>query len=196
MTTRNMNRQSPSSINDPSPAPTPTPVKPMVPKAVSRTSPPCVPIVIDTRERQPWAFTVEIDNAVSTRGTLATGDYSVRGYETRICVERKSLIDWVSTIVNHHDRFHKELIRMKDYDRSFIIIECTLKDIAERKYEVSGVRRNIDPSTIRNMSIGIMLKYPWVQVIFADDRYEGKCACLTILRQYWKTREMAKEANR
>ena len=193
MTTRNMNRQA-SSINDPSQAPTPTLPKQTTQKSVSRTTPPCVPIIIDTRERQPWAFTVEIDNAVATRGTLATGDYSVRGYETRICVERKSLTDWVNTIVNDYARFRKELKRMESYDRSYIIIECTINDICERKYEVGGVVRKIDPTTIMHMTLGIMDAYPMTQIIFADDRYNGRCICRDILRQYWKTREMAKEA--
>lgn len=189
MTTRNMNRQPFKAVTKAVTPSTPTP-------RTVRTSPQCVPIVIDTRERKPWSFTVDIDNAIATRGTLATGDYSVRGYETRITIERKSLTDWVNTIVNNHDRFHKELIRMKDYDRSFIIIEASVTDICERKYEVDGVRRNIDPSTIINMTLGIMLKYPWTQIIFADDRYTGRCICRDILRQYWKTREMAKEAGR
>jgi len=167
--------------------------KPMFQKSVSRTSPPCVPIIIDTRERKPWSFTPETDNATATSGTLSTGDYSVRGYETKICVERKSLLDWVGTIVHHQERFRKEISRMKTYERSYIIIECTINDICERKYEVDGVHRNIEPKRIIEMTLGIMDYYPHVQIIFADDRYNGRCICRDILRQYWKTREMAKE---
>lgn len=189
MTTRNMNRQ-PVEVVTAKSSPTTT-----APKS-ARVNVPLVPIIIDTRERQPWAFTVEIDNAIATRGTLATGDYSVKGYESKICVERKSLTDWVNTIVNDYDRFRKELKRMESYDRSYIIIECTINDICERKYEVGGVVRKIDPTAIMHMTLGIMDAYPMTQIIFADDRYNGRCICRDILRQFWKAREMAKEAGR
>lgn len=181
MTTRNFNR-------------TANPYEPaeIISKAVNeipaqskkaRTLPPVTPIVIDTREQKGWNW--ENDPTVTTtRATLSTGDYTLAGHETAICIERKSLIDWVNTIVAGHGRFHEELLRMKSYDRSFIIIEASIDDICQRKYEVGAVRRNISPDSIMHMSIGIMLKYPWARVIFGDDRYTAACVCKDILRQY------------
>ena len=183
MTTRNMNRQPIMQLEPPTQQPTIN---------VDRTKAPLLPIIIDTREQHPWNFYEDEDKATTTRHKLDTGDYSVAGYEHRICIERKSLIDWVNTIVNSHNRFHVELLRMRDYDRSFVIIEGSVDDIMHKKYETPAIKRNISPETIIKMSIGIMMKYPWVQVVLADNRYSAKIVALNILRQYWKAHEAAK----
>ena len=183
MTTRNMNRQPIMKLEPPTQQPTIN---------VDRTKAPLLPIIIDTREQHHWNFYEDEDKATTTRCKLDTGDYSVRGYENKICVERKSLIDWVNTIVNNHNRFHVELLRMRDYDRSFVIIEGSVDDIMHKKYETPAIKRNISPETIIKMSIGIMMKYPWVQVVLADNRYSAKIVALNILRQYWKAHEAAK----
>ena len=64
------------------------------------------PIVIDTREQAPWTFNkglvVERFGAAfpTEVGTLDTGDYSVRGLEDRVRIERKSLDDFVRSVMS------------------------------------------------------------------------------------------------
>jgi ERCC4-type nuclease len=48
-------------------------------------------LVIDSREQAPLAF----ERLESVRGTLRTGDYSVRGLEDLFSVERKTVADLV-----------------------------------------------------------------------------------------------------
>ncbi len=50
--------------------------------------------VIDTREQTP----LTLSPLLSMRATLTTGDYSVRGLENVIAIERKSLSDLVSCL--------------------------------------------------------------------------------------------------
>lgn len=73
-------------------------------------------IIIDTREQKPWKFRSPIVAA------LKTGDYSVAGFEDRICIERKSC---VSEIAGNfiEDRFWREMERMSTFDRKICIFE-------------------------------------------------------------------------
>jgi hypothetical protein len=73
-------------------------------------------IIIDTREQKPLVF------EDSERGTLHTGDYSVKGFEESFVVEHKTIKDLIGTCDNYgkkgkksnRTRFKEELQRMKD----------------------------------------------------------------------------------
>lgn len=100
-------------------------------------------ILVDTREQDPFNFAETIGYEGHTRpATLKTGDYSVAGYESKICLERKSLGDAFSTIGQllveraqfaqaKHDgdpearaaRFDRECHRMRTYKHRAIILE-------------------------------------------------------------------------
>ncbi len=61
-------------------------------------------IVIDSREQEPYTFACEV-----VKAKLDAGDYSVAGFEQRVAVERKSLRDFVGTVIHDFDRFAREL---------------------------------------------------------------------------------------
>lgn len=81
-----------------------------------------ITIIEDTRETLPLSFDGFRDVTVIRQG-LKTGDYSVQGYEDRICFERKAIGDAVSTLINGHTRFLKEMERMRDFEANYILIE-------------------------------------------------------------------------
>ena len=56
-----------------------------------------VTIVVDTREQEPYGFNPDLVRPV--RRALPAGDYSVAGLEETIAVERKTLDDFVGTVV-------------------------------------------------------------------------------------------------
>lgn len=87
-------------------------------------------IIIDTREQRPYDF----ENAI--RGTLQSGDYSIEGYESQIAIERKSLEDFVNTILadKKSGRFTRELERLQSYRFAAVVIEATWDDIKNHKY--------------------------------------------------------------
>src|SRR6516225_4829358 len=69
-------------------------------------------IVVDSREQEPLTFT----RLQSVRGTLYSGDYSVRGLEDKFAVERKNLDDIANCCVSgNRDRFEHELHRLRSY---------------------------------------------------------------------------------
>ena len=74
---------------------------------------PC--IVIDTRENRPYSFT---DKVETVEKALPAGDYSLQGYETQIAIERKSLDDYVQTVIHAQERFARELSLLRAYPRA------------------------------------------------------------------------------
>jgi ERCC4-type nuclease len=51
-------------------------------------------LVVDSREQEPLTFS----RLHSVRGTLQTGDYSIRGLEELFSIERKSIPDLVAML--------------------------------------------------------------------------------------------------
>jgi len=86
-------------------------------------------IVIDTREQNGYSFSVP-----AVRRKLDAGDYSVEGFEERVAVERKSLPDFVRTVIHARRRFHAELRRLTRYEFACIVVEGSQQDIQTGKY--------------------------------------------------------------
>ncbi len=116
-------------------------------------------IVVDTREQRPYSF------PGSVRKALPAGDYSIEGRESSFAIERKSLEDWVSTVLRSRKRFARELAKLKEYDFAAVVIEGSLSDICGGRY-----RSEIAPAALLGITVGIMHSYHPVHVIFADDR--------------------------
>ena len=89
---------------------------------------PTLHIVIDTREQLPYKFTDMPKGwkVATVRKKLDTGDYSLKGYEDKFCIERKSLSDLFGTIGNkiRRARFSHQLIRMRVMPRSCVVVEA------------------------------------------------------------------------
>lgn len=81
-----------------------------------------ITLILDTREQDGLDFSKFRDVDVVRQG-LKTGDYSIQGHEDRICFERKSVQDLVGTLIGGHDRFLREMERMRDFETKYILVE-------------------------------------------------------------------------
>lgn len=75
-------------------------------------------IVVDTREQLP----LNIKNIPTERGTLMSGDYSIKGLENRFAVERKSIQDLIGSLTQGRERFERELHRLRGFDFARLLI--------------------------------------------------------------------------
>lgn len=116
-------------------------------------------IVIDTREQLPYVFGLP---TISKK--IDTGDYSVEGHESSVCVERKSLDDFVSTIIYGRDRFARELERMRDIPHTMIIIEADIGSVL-----MHGYTSRTHPSCVVGKIISIMAR-EHIPVMMAGSR--------------------------
>ncbi|HEX3998964.1 MAG TPA: ERCC4 domain-containing protein [Pirellulales bacterium] len=135
--------------------------------------------IIDTREQLP----VDLAPLQVEPGTLTTGDYSVRGLEPVVAIERKSLSDLLSCIGQERERFDREVLRLLAYPTRAIVIEATWPEI-----EAGQWRSKITPTAAIGSCIGwIAMGLP---IIMAGDhqragRYIAKLL-YTAARRRWR----------
>ena len=137
-----------------------------------------VRVIIDTREQLPYSFS---DRVVAVRSPLAAGDYSVEGLEHLLAVERKSLDDFVSSVIRDRPRFRRELDKLRDYRAACVVVEASLADVFGHCYH-SGAH----PNSVVGAAISIIVDYG-VPVFFCSDRQA--CCRFTegfLLRAYRK----------
>jgi DNA excision repair protein ERCC-4 len=121
-----------------------------------------VAVVIDTREQEPYAF--DLDSVTAVRRALPVGDYSIEGYEASVAVERKSLEDFVASVVRARERFGKELRGLAEYDLGCVVVEGSLEDILARRY-----RSGAHPQAVLGATLSIIVDYG-VPVFFCGNR--------------------------
>jgi DNA excision repair protein ERCC-4 len=135
--------------------------------------------VIDTREQLP----LDLAPLQSERGTLATGDYSVKGLVDVIAIERKSLQDLLGCIGGERERFDREVHRMLAYPCRAIVVEATWSDL-----EAGGWRSHVTPAAAVGSCLGWIAA--GVPIIMADDHERaGKYVSrllFTAARRRWR----------
>jgi DNA excision repair protein ERCC-4 len=94
-------------------------------KSTPEIKPENVTAIVDTREQLPLC----LDPLQVEVGTLCTGDYSVKGLEHVVRVERKSLPDLVQCVGRERDRFDREVQRLLAYQVRVLVVEATWGEI-------------------------------------------------------------------
>lgn len=107
-----------------------------------------ITILIDTREQRPLDFfygPADAKKRVNTEtATLSTGDYSIKGFEKLIAIERKSLDDLCGVIGNSRKRFESEIERLLSYPCRLIVVEADWDQIEAGQY-----RSKLTPKQIK-----------------------------------------------
>jgi len=96
-------------------------------------------ILADTREKTGWTFEPNDKCLGCEHVAIKTGDYTIKGLEDYICVERKATPSEISTNLGMDSvRFYKELERMRPIKHKYIMCEFYLDDLL-RFPEGSGI---------------------------------------------------------
>lgn len=156
-------------------------------------------IIIDTREQTPL-FSKLPKGQIFVRDTLKVGDYSLRGFEENISLERKNPDDFLSSITTDRERFSRELEILKDYDVKLIVVEAELSKILAKcqpaksnKKVVStrkGVRsvfsgtRKIHPNSVLGAITAIEDDYG-IPIYFALNRTDAERRVLASLKRFY-----------
>ena len=129
---------------------------------MSRSSQQPATIVIDTREQEPYSFDPRLATAV--RRALPAGDYSVDGIDVCVAVERKTLDDFVSTVIQNRARFREELRKLAGYRAACVVVEAGLIDVLQKRY-----RGDAHPNAVLGNALSLILDYR-VPVFFCTTR--------------------------
>ena len=109
-------------------------------------------IVIDSREQESYTFACE-----TVKAKLDAGDYSVVGFEQRVAVERKSLRDFVGTVIHDFDRFARELAKLSAMDAACIVVEADLTAVLCGLHH--DALRAVAPQSLLGAATYIGIKY-------------------------------------
>lgn len=124
-------------------------------------------VLIDTREQTPFTFRAMSVGTGSharpllvptERAGLPTGDYTVRGLEHVVAIERKSVPDFYACCGRERDRFERELQRLNLFEIAGVVIEADLADLAIRPPPETQVRAK---SVLRSIAAW-SVRYPRV----------------------------------
>lgn len=101
-------------------------------------------LVIDTREKQPWDFEGDEAFAEVVYEKLDGGDYSIRGMEHLIVIERKATVDELfNNFTKDKQRIFAEFERLQDHRFKIIVVEETCDDVMNpHRYYVNKKRIN------------------------------------------------------
>ncbi len=101
--------------------------------------------IIDTREQTP----LDLAPLAMVRGTRTTGDYSLRGLEPVVAIERKSKDDLVACVGRERERFDKEVTRLLAYPVRALVVESTWQAI-----EMGEWRSKVKPLQVEASLLG------------------------------------------
>ncbi|HZW84204.1 MAG TPA: ERCC4 domain-containing protein [Candidatus Deferrimicrobium sp.] len=87
-------------------------------------------VLVDTREQHPFDFD-RFPNWIASqkKRKLSVGDYSVEGMEDILTIERKSLPDLITTLMQNRPRFFRLCERMTKYKWRALFIGATYEDV-------------------------------------------------------------------
>ena len=119
----------------------------------AKLDPASVVCIIDTREQLP----LDLAPLRTEPGTLPTGDYSLRGLEHLVCIERKSLDDLLGCVGRDRERFERELMRMMAYPVRVLLVESTWGEIELGQWRSKVTSSQAMGSLIGWAAMGIQL---------------------------------------
>ena len=137
-------------------------------------------VVVDSREQAPYSFAGAPCYAGTTvePGTLQTGDYSIRGFESAVAVERKSLPDFVACLGRERERFVRELERARGLQAFAVVVEADYRELAHHDY------RGLLNAHSACQSVASFMARMRVPILFAGTRQGGEYAVWSFLRQW------------
>jgi len=153
-------------------------------KLPAELNPEDVVAVVDTREQLP----LDLAPLQTVIGTLQTGDYSVRGLESQIAIERKSLGDFLACVGTERERFEACVQRLLGYPTRAIVIESTWAEI-----EAGNWRSKVTASAAVGSLMGWMAA--GVPVVMCGDhdragRFASRMLFITARRRWREARAL------
>jgi ERCC4-type nuclease len=134
-------------------------------------------IIADTREQR--VFTFAKYEAEVERAALPTADYSLPGFEDRAGIERKELGDLVGCLMgSNRERFERELRRLSSYELKAVVVEASMRDVADGLY-----RSEMKPHAVLQSVFAFQVRFA-VPFIWCGDRAGAEYTTFWLLAKY------------
>lgn len=137
-----------------------------------------IPIIVDTREKQPLFIHDNKDFTV-TFSALKTGDYVIEGLEHLLVIERKkSANELYGNFTKYRKRFYAEIERMKEYRLRFIVVESTWAELLDPfSYKCPMSKRKAAVGIVVSSLINLMVLHD-INIIMAGTKAKTMTARL------------------
>jgi hypothetical protein len=148
-------------------------------------------VVIDADEKLPYTFLGIRSDARAggrvlavplMRRSLRTGDYSLRGYEARVAVERKSLQDLYSTLGRRRACFERELVRLNEMDFAAVVVEADWETVLRDPPERSQLR----PKVVYRSVLAWQQRFVRVHWLMLGSRRLAEVTTLRVLERFYR----------
>lgn len=150
----------------------------------------CHSIIIDSREQVGYRYL--FPNFSCSVKALNAGDYSISPFENQVAIERKTLDDYISTIIHNRERFETELTKLETYENKAIVVEASYSDIVNHNYTSKA-----HPNSIIGLTHSLSYKYN-IPVYFLQNNILANRFTLLYLQAFArkKQREEIKRARK
>lgn len=136
-------------------------------------------IVYDQREQRPYTFEGErYEDVTAEAATLYTADYSLKGLEDKIGIERKTLDDLAGTLTAGRERFQRECERGRGLDYFALVIEASMEDARQHNY-----RSKMTPQSLLQTLAAYSIRYG-LHVHWCGSRAGGEYTTYSLLQKY------------
>lgn len=145
-------------------------------------------VIVDTREKNPYDFigfrcdspNQDAELIVRTHVSgLDCGDYSIKGLEDQVAIERKSLIDAYGTFGKGRDRFERELYRLARLRFSAVVIEASWDALVR-----PPPRTRLHPKTVFRSVLAWEQRFG-IPFHMAPDRHWGQRLTYRMLERFY-----------
>ena len=152
-------------------------------------------VIVDTREQHPYSFQGFTCDAAKRYkplivplevAGLRTGDYSLKGFESVVAVERKSLSDLYGSLGQNRERFQREFERLAEMEYAALVIEAGWGAIIGTPPPNSKLL----PKTVYRTLIAWQQRYG-VHVWPCDTRNFAERSTLRMLERFWWDKQKA-----
>lgn len=116
-------------------------------------------VLIDTQEKQPFFTDIKKLNKIDQ--TLKTGDYSIKGFEDRFCIERKMTSDFYGFIGDERnvkkygrDKTLEKIKRMAQMEWSALVIEADIHELLKPQ-----MFTKVSPEVARQFLVSCEVRY-------------------------------------
>lgn len=147
-------------------------------------------ILVDSREQLPYTFReFKADAAKQFKplliewewAALSEGDYSIKGCEHEIVIERKSLADLFNSCGEGRERFEREHQRLRKYQKAAVVIEAEWSTIIQTPPEYTKLK----PKSVVRTAMAWWIRYgvPWFTL---PGRRAAEQFTFRLLEKFWK----------
>jgi ERCC4-type nuclease len=145
-------------------------------------------VIKDTREQDGYFFSAFNTCAGMIEQKLDTGDYTIQGFEDKICIERKGCVEELAVNLGQKKHaFLNEIERMIVFPHKFLVLEFSLEDLVKFPDET---RIPIKNKASLKITGKYMLKclfefqlYNDIHILFCGNKYNAFLAVSSILKR-------------